>query len=223
MKLARISDEVDPVRFQNLERSQTYLQRTKVHLCKKSNRDPGASKPKGIFGKKIRTERHDTSSNVTSLNAPHPNPRVIVGALQVRRAGKTWRLNFPTRFDGPFVGAAESIGLIQRVPRFCLGVGGWEEGLAGGEKVDEGGGRKGGRVLEGWTGLASLASASADVEFTLLPRSISLPSPTRASGQFEITLSPSQCVQSKLQFKSSLLPEGKRSGQAFDPRPIGWN
>lgn len=93
-------------------------------------------------------------------------------------------------------------------PFLPRGRGGGERGEAWGETDDEGAGGRVGRVLEGWTALASPASASADVEFTLLPRSISLPLPTRASGQFEITLSPSQCVQSKLQFKSSLLTEG---------------
>lgn len=32
------------------------------------------------------------------------------------KTGKTWRLNFPAQFDGPFVGAVKSIGLIQRIP-----------------------------------------------------------------------------------------------------------
>lgn len=90
---------------------------------------------------------------------------------------------------------------------FCL-----EEEEERGERVRrsamEAGGRgKSGRVLEERTALASVGVGGCRIH----PLSPPLPSIRslfplygRASGQFEITLSPFQCVQSKLQFKSSL-------------------
>lgn len=54
------------------------------------------------------------------------------------KAGKTWRLNFPVRFDGPFVEAVKSIGLIQRIPRCCLEEEEEWRGMEEGETIRDG-------------------------------------------------------------------------------------
>lgn len=124
------------------------------------------------------------------------------------KTGKTWRLNFPAQFDGPFVGAVKSIGLIQRIPPVFASRRKKNEGKGWDDQRWKAGGRgKSGRVLEERTALASVGVGGCRI-YPLSPPLPSIrslfPLYGRASGQFEITLSPFQCVQSKLQFKSSL-------------------
>lgn len=79
---------------------------------------------------------------------------------------------------------------------------GWDD-----QRWKAGGRGKSGRVLEERTALASVGVGGCRIH-PLSPPLLSIrslfPLYGRASGQFEITLSPFQCVQSKLQFKSSL-------------------
>lgn len=120
----------------------------------------------------------------------------------VRRQEKRARRNFPVRFDVPFIGAMESIGLIQWDPSFLLGGTGSEEAERGGE-----GGRQkkedGGIERQGEKGRRKAQARCQRIHPSRPPILILAPPANRASGQSEITLSPSRCVQSKLQFKSS--------------------
>lgn len=110
------------------------------------------------------------------------------------------------RFDGSFVGVVKSIGLIQRDPPFFAsrrmknggrdGRQGWKESVGGTDRSRKPGVSVGGCRIHPAPPLSP--PASFDFSFPCTRAS------ARASGQFEITLSPSQCVQSKLQFKSSL-------------------
>lgn len=70
----------------------------------------------------------------------------------------------------------------------------------------EGGCRRNEQVSQAWRQRRWMSNSPCSVSFSCSSVRFLFPLYARAhaSGQFEITLSPSQCVQSKLQFKSSL-------------------
>lgn len=147
------------------------------------------------------------------LNRSPPSPSLTeFPRRQEKRAGR----NFPMRFDVPFIGAIESIGLIQRIPLSCPRMRG-EKGGGGTDRK-----RSGRRYRR--TG--AQARCQQIPNFTpsrpaILVLALPPPPPpaNRTSGQSEITLSPSRCVQSKLQFKSSCQTLFSRSLSFPQPPP----
>ena len=142
-----------------------------------------------------------SSESSPSVSSMHPTNTLLI-RRQEKRGGWISRCDSTDLLSGWWSQSVSFNGIPRFLPR-----GGWRT-------KGETEGKGGRRVSEERTGLASPASASVDVEFTLLRLFLLQPSfdfsfpctraSARASGQFEITLSPSQCVQSKLQFKSSL-------------------
>lgn len=124
---------------------------------------------------------------------------------QEKRGGWISRRNSMDFLSGRWSQSVSFNGSLRFLPRGgrrTRGGKGWDD-----QRWKAGGRGKSGRVLEERTALASVGVGGCRIH----PLSPPLPSIRslfplygRASGQFEITLSPFQCVQSKLQFKSSL-------------------